>query len=229
MRFFKSVYLSVKVNSAEEYFALPKQDREVHGFYRIPCALPWERMETSDNGWNAFYERIKKNYPVQYFFRRWLPSLDNPLVLVFSRYIKWPLTELKYNIIRWIKPVHPRWRKSLPRHKYADISELIVESNFAFIRDFYHEEIVSGWVDWESDELHKTFYDKIIEYVNWIEKERTKIEAAYWEALEVSTKDTESTSYSVKYAKPNEIEALKISKETEILTWLIDNRSHFWT
>jgi len=229
MSFLKAIYLPVKVNSVEEYFALPKQDREVHGFYRIPYALPWERFQSTETGWDAFYKKIKKEYPVQYFFRHWLPSLDNPIVSIFKRYVSWPLNDLKYNIIRWIKPVHPRWRKSLPRHKYADISHLIVESNFALICDFYHEEVVSGWVDWESDEPHKTFYNKLVEYVNWIEKERSKIEDSYWEAMDISGKNVEPTSYSIKYAEPNKIETLRLSKETEILTWFINNRGFFWS
>lgn len=231
MSFLKAIKIPyVSVSSVEEYFALPKSEREWHGLYKLPFALPWEGGGSPlCSGWDTFYARIKKDYPFQYFFRRWIPSLDNPITYFIKKYFVWPLQELKYCIIRFIKPCHPRWRKVLPRHRYGDITNLIVDSNFALIQDFYHEEVVDGVVDWTSEEPHKTFHDTLIAHVNWIENDRAVLDDKIAEAYKSAYEDKSTDNYRTKYAKPHNLEKLKFEKETEILKWYIDNREFFWT
>lgn len=231
MSFLKAIKIPYShVSSVEEYFALPKSEREWGGLYKIPYALPWEKFNSSDSeGWDTFYAKIKKEYPIQYFFRRWIPSLDNPITYFSIKYFVWPLQELKYCITRFIKPCHPRWRRVLPRHRYGDIANLIVDSNFALIQDFYHEEVVDGWVVWTSDEVHKTFHNTLVNYVNWIENERAVLDDKIAEAYNTVHEENSSESYRIKYAEPHNLEKLKSEKETEILKWYIDNREFFWT
>lgn len=229
MSFLKKCNLSyVLVSSVEEYFALPKEKRERFGLYRLPYALPWERCpETSKMGWDEFYCRIKKQYPVQYFFRVWLFGFDNPVCVVYYKYFYWPFLEFKRAFKYWLNPLYPRWRASLPRHKGADISELLVTSNFALIRDFYWEEVVDGIVDWESESEHKIFYDKLIEYVQWIEETLPKLEEDHTKSL--SAASSKEGDYYTKYEETIKIEKEKYDKETEILTWCISNRNFFWS
>jgi hypothetical protein len=224
----------IKVDSVDEYFSLSKKEREWCGLYRKPWALPSELFNFNDEkGWGFFYDEIKKQYPIQYFFREWLISTDNPLVFAFKRYIQWPIRELRYSVRLFFNPCFPRWRKVLPRHKYSDITEMVTESNFALICDFYHEEVINGFVDWESHDNHKKFYDELVTNVTWIEVERIKIDKLAEEALSKAVKNKIKTNgefdFHATYEDHDRLEKHKSEKETEILKWFIENREFFWT
>ena len=224
----------VKVDSVDEYFNLSKGEREWCGLYRKPYALPWEFPSSEDEkGWNYFYESLRKEYPIQYFIREWIPSLDNPLLFAYKKYVSWPIHGIKYAISNFISPCFPRWRKVLPRHKYSDITELVVESNLALICDFYHEEVVDGCVDWSDNDEHKKFYTELVANVHWIEHERNKIDKMKDEALTKAVNNRIKTNgefdYAKTYADHDRLEKHKTEKETEILKWFIDNRDFFWT
>jgi hypothetical protein len=227
-RWFKLPYVSV--SSTEEYFSLPKNQREKFGLYLIPFALPWEIFKdvSQKEGWDYFYSKIKEQYPLQWFIRRWLPSLDNPVVSVAYKYIIWPYTDIKYSIKRWFNPLHPRWRASLPRHQYKDIQELVVDSNFALIRDFYWEEVIDGVVDWSSTEEYETFHNQLVINVNWIENELPALNKQHEESLSKAFLNTKAEYYT-KYEEVAKIEKEIHDKTTEILTWFIENRAFFWT
>lgn len=224
---------SIRVDNVDEYFALPKKEREWKGFYRMPYALPWELIGDEERGWDAFYTEIKKQYPIQYFFRHWLLSLDNPLVFAVKKHLQWPLRDIKWAIQNFIKPCFPRWRRVLPRHKYGDITYIMIESNFALICDFYHEEVVDGLVDWSDNDVHKKFYTELVAAVNWIETERKKVDGLIDEALTKAIgnkiKVDGKFDYKSTYADHDRLEKHKLEKETEILKWFIDNREFFWT
>ncbi len=217
----------ITVSSVKEYFALPKTDREWHGFYMTPFGLPWERLGDKIEGWDAFYDKIQKEYPIQYFFRRWIFSSDNPLYWAFMCHVWWPLRDTKYSIKRWFNPLYPRWRNSLPRHKYCDITEHFVTSNFALIQDFYWEEMIDGVIDWEGDTSHKEFYRQIKAHIDWIEKGLPELEEKFSKELE--TVSSLSGEYSIKYKEILALEQQKQDKETEILVWFVNNRGFFWT
>ena len=219
----------IRVESVDEYFLLPKTKREYKGFYKVPYGLPvdWDNSSLL-GGWNEFYKRIQAEYPIQYFFREWLPSLDNPIVFWWHKFIVWPLRDFNWATKNFIKPCFPRWRKVLPRHKYSDITYVLPKSIFALICDFYHEEVVDGFVDWESDEIHKKFYQEIILAVDWIEKERKVLDEQLQEHLSTATKNRH-LDYEERYKEYRKLEQQIKDKETEILKWSIDNREFFWT
>ena len=220
--------------SVDQYFALPKNEREWHGLYKSPSSLPLEWFGgDGEKGWEAFRKQIKIEYPIQYFFRNWLPSMDNPLIFAYHKFVGWPLRDSKYAFKLFFRPQFPRWRKVAPRHQYTDVTELIVESNFALIVDFYKEEVVDGWVDWSAGEDHKKFYTELIAAVNWIEEERKKVDRLIEEAL---TKSFENRvlkdgkfDYKSTYADHDRLEQHKKQKDTEILVWFVNNREFFWT
>ncbi len=232
--FFKVPYVQSSVSSVEEYFNLPLSEREWHGFYRKPRSLPIEWLSPDLIGWNAFHEEISKQYPIQYFFREYLTSTDNPVVFCFKKWLSWPLRDFKYAVKLFFKPRFPRWRKVLPRHKYSDMTQTVVEANFAMLLDFYYEEVVDGFVNWESDDVHKTFFDKLKEHVNWIEKERKEQDTLMSEALSSASQNKVYTAekrldYHKTYEEYNRLEQQIKDKETEILQWMINNRDFFWT
>lgn len=219
----------VKVNDTDDYFALPKKDREYYGFYRLPYALPCDFFDEGVKGWDAFYEEIKKRYPVQYFFRRWLFSFDNPIYKIYSSWIKWPIRDFYYASKRFFDPFFPRWRKTLARHEYTDATELLVKSNFNLILDFYYDEVVNGCVDWESDEKHSEFLKRLKEAVDWIENGQQKLEDKMNEELSIATKNKKEKDYHKKYKKYNKMEKQLFDTQTKILTWAIENRGFFWS
>lgn len=221
----KSKY--VKVNSVEDYFSLPKSEREYRGFYKKPYALEWDFF-TGEKGWTAFYKEIKKQYPIQWFFREWMFSLDNPIYRVFYtlRHKYW---DIKYAIKNFLKPVYPRWRKTVPRHKYADGVYLIIESNFNLILDFYYNDIIGGYVDWESDEDHKTFLKEVKDAVRWIEVERQELNDICDRELTLALNNKEEKDYNKRYKTHDEIEKQIFDKETSIINWMVAKRSFFWT
>lgn len=225
--------LQIRVDSVDAYFALSKEDREWKGLYKVPYALPWERFKPDGDGWEAFYSKIKKQYPVQYFFRKWLVGLDNPVVLYFCQWVKWPLRDLYYNVVRFFNPVFPRWRKVLPRQSSADCTWLVVQSNFALIQDFYWEEVVDGIVDWSSTPEHSQFHKELQDAVEWIESGRfeleLKIENAYKRVSQERTSTWRMSDYETTYAEVNSLEQQMTQKQTDILTWFINNREYFWT
>ena len=227
----------IKVSSVEEYFNLPSTTREWYGFYKKPYSLPWEFAPNykDEKGWNNYYSTIKKQYPLQYFFREWLFSFENPLYSLFKKYIHWPIKDVKYNIKIFLRPFYKRWRATLPRHQYKDISQLIVDSNFALLLDFYYEEVLDGHVDWDADELHKTFRNELEKHVDWIENQQPilekEIESALTEAHDNKkfSKETGKIDFNKTYKCHNKLEKIKEQRITIILTWMIKNRVFFWS
>jgi len=189
--------LQIKVNSAAEYFLLPKSERtNKFGFYKVPCFLPWTyNNPESDEGWDAFKREIRKQFPIQWFFRDWLLSLDNPVIFWYYKFIGWPLRDFKWALRLFCKPLFPRWRKALPRHQYMDICELVVLANFALIQDFFYEEADKGIVDWNATPAHKKFFRELKKAIRWIEVERPKMNELESEEL---TKATENKVFKNK-------------------------------
>jgi hypothetical protein len=228
---------SIKVSGVEEYFSLPLKERTWHGLYKEPYSLPFCWGSDQEDGWESFYKKIQKEFPIQWFVRRWISSFDNPITLALYKYVFWPYRDFKWAVQNWLKPCFPRWRKVLPRHKYSDITEMIVDSNFALILDFYHEEVVDGHVDWNSDEIHKKFKKELEKNVLWIEKGREKLQEKIDKALSESNanrkfinKNSKKTfDYEKTYKQHNKLEKQKKDKINEILKWMIDNREFFWT
>ena len=227
----------VRVDSAEEYFNLPlDQTTTKLGLYRVPYGLPVEDIDDlfSDNpenktGWGYWNQQIKKRHPIQWFFRDWLFSTKNPILYSYKKFMEWPLTEARWAIKNFIKPAFPRWRKTLPRHKWSDITRVVVESNFNLILDFYYEEVLDGWVDWDSDETHKTFKNKLEENVKWIEEGRARWQNEIDEELTRASKNKQIKDYKERYGEFDRLEKVMYDKETEILKWFIDNRRFFLT
>lgn len=230
--FFQIPY--VQCRSVDEYFNLSKKEREWYGLYRKPFGLPveWASPE-GEKGWNSFYEEIKKEYPIQYFFREWLPTCDNPVVFAFKKFIEWPWRDISRSVRLFFKPYYKRWRSVLPRWEYADAQHLIVEGNFAILRDFYHEEVVGGFVDWDHDDFHRNFKNKLEEYVKWVEEERKVLDDKLSEELSKAVKNKifvdKKLDYHETYKSYNQLEKEIKEKETEILKWMVDNRELFWS
>jgi hypothetical protein len=85
--------LHIQVSSVREYFALPNKKREFCGLYKVPSSLNWT-MYDDEEGWDAFFKKIAKEYPIQYFFRVWLFGYSNSFYMSIKYNVFWPLGNL---------------------------------------------------------------------------------------------------------------------------------------
>jgi hypothetical protein len=228
--FYLSPEMCRQVSTTEEYKALPKEQREKNGWYLIPFGLAVNLSDMKNkkrkSEWDLFYDYVRQEYPIQWFFRYWITSWDNPLYSVY-KLNKMRYDEFYYTVRRYFKPYFPRWRASCKRHQYTDIVELSIKSNFALILDYWHEEVARDTVNWNADGHHKQFYKELKAAVKYIEVDRKKLEDKADKELTKATK--RAGTYEVKYKKHNQIEETINNKDTEILHWFIDNRNYFWT
>ena len=152
------------------------------------------------------------------------------------------------NIGPIIRPHHNRLRKSIPK-RWNDISTLIVNVNFEFIKSFYEDEYCKGIVDWSATERHRKFAKWLVQAYDYIKVERPKLvkqeEDAYPPVLPmdetfkaIKNKDGKiegyefidrGKTYEELYGEVDRIKELINKKDTKILSELIKNRDFFWT
>jgi hypothetical protein len=137
--------------------------------------------------------------------------------------VKFNFRNFKYHLNNFIFPKHVQWRKTLPRHKYADITYLLTESNFNLILDFYHENEDFGWIDWNATEENIKFFSELQKNVEWLKSERKILDEKISSEIYKLCRSDDSSS-----EKLQSLEQEKIQKETEILVWAVTNRSFFW-
>lgn len=163
MMFFKKAKYffndGLKTHDVQSYFELPKSEREFLGLYIRPQKY-WLSPK-----WD---EQIKNNYPIQYFFREWIFSIKNP----FFSIVVFVLNKIEEGIFilkRWKNPKRKFWRKVWPRYKLKSISDVMVESNFALVLDFWYDISKEGKLIKKEREQ---FYTWLADIVEWIENER---------------------------------------------------------
>ncbi len=222
----------VNVRGVDAYFSLPKNQREMYGLYRKPWSLPLERMGcvefSNDKGWESFYKSIKELYPVQWFIREWLLSFDNP-IYSFIKLRCMKFDDLWWNTKRFFKPSCPRWRASYKRYQYKDMPAVIVDSNFALVLDFWHEEIPKGHTDWQADELHKEFYSWLESAVLYVGFKRKELEELGAEALRTASDKKGKLGYKERYGEYNKLENELEETDAKFLYGVIKYRGFFWT
>ncbi len=159
---------------------------------------------------------------------------------------RWSLYYYDY-IKPFFSPRNKRIRKAVPR-QYRDISSLIVDINFEFIKAFYEDEYNANIVDWEATEHHKEFAEWLTKSYRYITVERSILEnrrdCSYPqskpldEMFELKTDENgkrvfefkdDGVPYDVKYGEVDRLEKEISDKDTEILTELIKRRDYFWT
>ena len=221
---------TLNVTSVEDYFKLPKCMRvNKWGLYLTPRYLPFEGFSPNKKGgWREWEQRIKEEFPVQWFLREWIFSYENPVYSAWStarRTVRgfWWKVKILFN------PCAPRMRKSWRRWEYKDISEAIVDINFALIQDFWYEEVIgTDFVNWES-EITIDFYNWIKSAVRWIEEDRVLLQRSVSVALDNASSKDGKDEFRAAYKKVEELEEKINSKDEQILTEMIRYRERFWS
>lgn len=159
---------------------------------------------------------------------------------------RWSLYYYDY-VKPFFSPRNKRIRKAVPR-QYRDISSLIIDINFEFVKAFYEDEYKAGIVDWNATEHHKEFaewLEKAYEYVSNTRPQLEKqLENAYpptqpieemfervpqEDGTTIMYMKDDGVPYEVKYKDVNLLEAEISKRDTEILIELAKRRDYFWT
>lgn len=217
---------TVKASTCEEYFSLPKSQRERYGLYIVPFAMKWNNYPAEPSEWSKWETEIRKHYPVQGFIREvvW-DAIDTWLMRCRLTWLS-----ISSSVQNFIRPAHPRFRKVYPRHKFMDLTDGFVRINHALILDFYYEEALSGIVDWDSEDSHWTFYKQLEGYVKAIEVTLPDLDQQmHRELSRGANPENHTKSYNERYGRFNELEKQRFDLQTEIIVWAINNRGYFWT
>lgn len=149
----------------------------------------------------------------------------------------------------FLKPRNTRFRKVIPK-TWCDVSSLVENINFEFIKGFYEDEYINGFVNWDAHPIHREFADWLEASYRYITEERPalnkQMEDAYpplpplEEMFVPCETDKEGKvkmlkmvddgrTYEEKYGEVNRIEQLIVDKDTEILVEFVKRRQYFWT
>lgn len=155
-----------------------------------------------------------------------------------------------YEVIKPIfRPENKKIRKAIPG-KWTDVTSLIVDVNFAMIKQFYEDEYLLGIVDWEnSSEGHKQFEQWLKETYDYITIKRPSLEAerdaSYppskpfneWfeekvvleNGKKVYQMKDDGIPYEIKYKDVIRLEKEIEENDSSILHKMIEYREYFWT
>ena len=144
-------------------------------------------------------------------------------------------------------PNHKKVRAAVPR-TWADITSMIVDVNFAMIKEFYEDEYLLGIVDWEgSSEGHKKFEEWLKEAYAYAVYKRPSLEAErdnsyppsqpFDEMFQPVERDgkkfyqmkDDGVPYEVKYKDVIRLEKEIEETDTKFLKEMIEYRQYFWT
>jgi hypothetical protein len=145
-------------------------------------------------------------------------------------------------------PKHKKVRAAVPR-TWADITSMIVDVNFAMIKEFYEDEYLDGMVDWEgSSEGHKKFEQWLKEAYVYAAHKRPSLEAErdnsyppsrpFDEWFEEKTDEKgrrvlqmkdDGVPYEVKYKDVIRLDKKIEENDTKFLKEMIEYREYFWT
>ncbi len=217
---------NIRVETVKEYFDFPKSETTKWGFWYLrPRALPWERFSENEEGWEAFSRQIRKEYPIQGFFREYVWSYDNP-VFSFISLRRMKLKDLWDKTKCFFKPHHKKVRKALPK-TWSDTTSLLINVNLAMIEDF-HEEAENSHIDWQYNEGHKTFYKELKQANKYIKIIRPKLEKRIKSGYDFAAKNRD-LPYEQQYFKVNYIEKLIKAFDEKYIIWAVKNKDYFWT
>lgn len=141
---------------------------------------------------------------------------------IFDKF-KWWANDFVWDVYRYFKPCHQQIRKAIP-NRFRDISELIEDVNFEFVKSFRDNEMYI--IDWESDERHLEFKTWIEQAYVYITVERPQLEDQMNHSY--PPRGMKGT-YEEKYGELNRLESLLEQKDTEILVEIVKRRKMFWS
>lgn len=102
------------------------------------------------------------------------------------------------------------------------------------IIDFVEGEECFQRIDWTYTEEQKVSAEKLKQIYSWAKTERKKKEYEMWAAYPNPTPSLDDINnqkykYEELYGEVNRLEKFIDDKDTEYLTWIVQNREYLWT
>lgn len=186
-----------------------------YGFwYKNPRSLTLD-------GWTEWRTNVKKNHPIQYFVREFANDTRYTLLGWYRK--------VKNGVRRVFNPQHQDLRKAIPR-SWSDISDLIVDVNFAMILSF-KKEADESHVDWDGTEKHREFKNWLDSAAHWITVGRPncQVQSDALQPLHPLDDLQKGKTYEELYGEMNKMEKLMEDTDSKILKEMIEYRGYFWT
>ena len=183
-------------------------------WYLVPNSFSWD-------GWNDWKKLMKTKHPIQYFIRE---KIDD---IVYGA--KHLYRESRYSIKCFFKPYHSDIRKAIPR-KWADVSSLVIDVNFAMILSFKREADESC-VDWDGSDGHRKFKNWLDAAAKWIQEDRPVIEKQRDNAYPPHPlpDHMRDWNYEQLYSEVNKLEKIINDTDSAIIKQMVDYRDYMWT
>lgn len=240
----KKIYLkNEKINKVSEYKSLPKKEREWFGLYQIPYSMEISSLnfvenkkEDNDEGWNGFYSYVKKEYPIQYFFREYLGDI---IFYFWNAKIMSKYGETWHSKI-WARLFNDRQkylRKVIP-YTWCDKPELFTEIVFAMLVNYVEGERCFEIIDFDHHESDKEIKKYIIESYDIIKIQIPKLKEQESRAynniklrkVEAKNQDIQGMDlYNFIYKEVHDIENTIQQKEEFVLQGFLKHRQSLWT
>jgi hypothetical protein len=135
-------------------------------------------------------------------------------------------------IYRWFKPCHAPVRSAIPR-TWTDCTQLILDVNFAIIKEFVEQEMASVvWDDPDRPELCAAG-EWLKESYEYITKGRAELQQRFSDSLEAANNHPlqirKQMTYEQKYGESTKIEQEIDDQDRKVLEGLARFRQWMWT
>jgi len=207
---------NAKTIKFEDYVKLPSKEREWCGFYQKPSVYEFTGVDDMLNSHDRYDQFWSTNYPIQYFFRDFIPStLSLTKRIISAKFSKFKVKFFTEN---------GRYHKYIPK-EFMDEKGIMEEFNFNLIKDYTAN--ADKYINWDTTPEHKTFRDMLTRSVHRIDVTLPyideRIRVAYSKVSRVDTKSFETTYKYVHYW-----EALRERVVDKVLLDMVNNRGYFW-
>jgi hypothetical protein len=217
----------VMVHTVDEYKAMPLKSRElVVWYWPYPLYIkPYALRAGNDfiGEWTKFDEYVKKEYPVQYFFRDTVVGFFQDIQHYFKR--------IKWKVKPYLKLHRKEMRDKVFTREYRDLDSIIVEFCLQCVIEYVDREKCFDKIVYSSSKELETFAAQLKECHAYATKGRKEIldemEKA-WDAVPLVMGDIAQNNMN-KYAKITELEAKLEEADTQVCEWVVKNRRQLWT
>lgn len=217
----------VVVYTVDEYKAMPRKSRElVVWYWPSPFYIKPYALSAGDDlvgEWTKFDEYVKKEYPVQYFFRE--------TVAGFFWDIETSCRRIKWKIKPYIQRERKEMRDKVFTRQYRDLDSIIVEFCMQCVIEYVDREKCFDKIVFNHSEKVKTFAAQLKQCHDYATEGRREIlkeiEKA-WEDVPLMMSDIAQNKME-KYNKVTELETKLEEADTQVCEWVVKNRRHLWT
>ncbi len=219
-----------------EYLSLPIEEREERvwwwftGWIKYPWAMSIGAIsaigapDAPDDGWNAFDNFIKRQYPIQYCLREVIPN-----VFMFA---KFKLDTLWRKLRYMLKNPRAKMRDKVFPSEYQDLDTILTNACFAAVVEFVDEEKCFEVNDYDCDGYSSVrglelaqFKQELQAAYSYITKDRADKQAMISASYTLLTTANRAENFGIVNKLTEDLEV----QDTKFCLWVITNRNMLWT